>query len=54
MTFIVPTFAELKLKRQLFKRVRKLRKTIITFVMSVCLSVRMEQRGSHLMDVPEI
>jgi hypothetical protein len=36
MAVIVPTCAELTLKRQLLRRVRKLRKAIISFVMSVC------------------
>jgi hypothetical protein len=32
----------------------KLRKATISFVMSVCLSVRMEQLGSHSTDFHEI
>jgi len=32
----------------------KLRKAIISFLMSVCLSVRMEQLGSHWTDFHEI
>lgn len=38
-------FAEVETK--FLGAVAKLRKTIIRFVMSVCLSVRMEQIGSH-------
>ena len=32
----------------------KLRKAIISFVMSVCLSVRMEKRGSYWTEFDEI
>ena len=38
----------------LIGRLVKLRKAIISFVMSVCLSVRMEQFGSHWADFHEI
>jgi hypothetical protein len=37
-----------------FRRLGKLRKAIISFVMSVCLSVRMEQFGSHWTDFHEM
>jgi len=42
------------IQEQVLGALTKLRKTTIGFVMSVCLSVRMEQLGSHWTDFHEI
>jgi hypothetical protein len=47
-------FVVFRLVLILVRRLVKLRKAIISFVMSVCLSVRMEQFGSNWTDFHEM